>query len=52
MRVFILIALLLCVSCTSIDVQGNHCHKDKNKNCEIYMPFYTPAKLFVKSALN
>lgn len=45
-----LFALLLCASCTGINTQGDYCHKDKN--CEVYVPFYTPTKLFVKSAFD
>ena len=52
MRIFVLIALLLSVGCTSIDIQGNHCDKDGEKECDVYVPLYTPLKFFVISAID
>ena len=46
MRFLIVGLILLVTSCASIKENGDICF-DKNK-CELYVPVYTPIKMFIK----
>ena len=47
-----MVALLLMTGCTSMNANGGACSKSERTDCLYYVPLYTPAKLFIKSAAN
>ena len=51
MKYLLIIAILFITGCMSIDANGEYCYQTDNKNCEVYIPVYTPTKLFIKSTI-
>ena len=55
MKVMLKLLMIVCIvivsGCTSINQDGKYCNK-KMRDCEVYIPLYTPMVLFVKNIIN
>ena len=46
---FMVVAFLLVSGCAGINADGGACNEAEGKDCDIYIPFFTPVKIYIKS---